>query len=52
VFFFVFRRLKEDFGDLFVAFLLGFAREVCILVARLRFPGKRRQQVGLGLASF
>ena len=43
--------LFKDGLDLYVAFLLRLGREVGVAVTGLRFPGKSRQQVLLGLRS-
>ena len=52
VFLFVVGGLFEQRGDLHEAVLFGLARIVGVLVARLRFAGERRLQVGFRLGAF
>jgi len=49
VLFFIFRRLQEKAGNLFVSLFLRGACKKCIAVSGLRFAGKRCQQVFLRL---
>ena len=52
VFLFLIGRFEKDAGDLLVPLFLGYACEIGIPVARLRFACECREQILLGLGSF
>ena len=52
VFLFLIGRFEKDAGDLLVTLFLGYACEIGIPVARLRFACECREQILLGLGSF